>query len=112
MRRFRARRGLLGGLLVTVLIGLTVLGAPTDAAARPNVVLIQTDDQRLDSLSRRAMPNVRRLLERPGTAFSSYSASTPLCCPSRAALLTGQYGHNNGVLRNRYGDLLDKGNLL
>jgi N-acetylglucosamine-6-sulfatase len=112
MRRFRARQGFLRGLLVAALITMAVAIAPGDAAARPNVVLIQTDDQRLDSLSRRTMPSVHRLLERPGTAFSSYYTSTPLCCPSRAALITGQYGHNNGVLRNTYGDLRRKGSVL
>ncbi len=36
----------------------------------------------------------------------------PLCCPSRATLITGQYGHNNGVLRNNYDDLREKDNTL
>ena len=49
---------------------------------------------------------------RQGHDFENAIAPTPLCCPSRAAFLTGQYGHNNGVLRNRYGDLLNPGNVL
>ena len=65
---------------------------------RPNVIVIMTDDQDLESL--RAMPNVRRLLARQGTTFLNSFASFPLCCPSRATLLTGQYAHNHGVLGN------------
>ncbi len=65
---------------------------------RPNVIVIMTDDQDVESL--RAMPNVRRLLARQGTTFQNAFASFPLCCPSRATLLTGQYAHNHGVLGN------------
>ncbi len=82
---------------------------------RPNIVVVTTDDQDVASLSRRTMPNVSRLLGRKGTTFTNNVASGPLCCPSRAVFLTGQYGHNNGVLWNHpnpYGDLRGKGNTL
>lgn len=86
----------------------------TSTAAKPNIVLIQVDDQTLASLSRRSMPNVERLLARPGTKFKDYIVPTPQCCPSRSALLTGEYGHNNGVTANNpgYPDLRDPGNML
>ena len=60
------------------------------------------------------MPNVLRDLADKGTTFSDYIDSGPLCCPSRAVLLTGQYGHNNGVMWNNpgYGDLREKDNTL
>jgi N-acetylglucosamine-6-sulfatase len=66
---------------------------------RPNVVVIMTDDQRVDDLA--AMPAVRRLIVRQGTSFANSFASFPLCCPSRATFLTGQYAHNHGVEDNR-----------
>jgi N-acetylglucosamine-6-sulfatase len=83
-------------------------------AAQPNVILVLTDDQDLASYNRRTMPNTVRLLARPGTTFTRYVDPTPLCCPARAALVTGQYGHNNGVLNNipGYETLRDKDNIL
>jgi arylsulfatase A-like enzyme len=105
-------------------IGLApgVFAPPTGAAQpvraahqRPNIIVIQTDDQDPASLSRRVMPHVVKLLGRHGTKFTDYIASGPLCCPSRAVMLTGQYGHNNGVLWNApdpYGDLRGKHNTL
>ncbi|MGQ0803311.1 MAG: sulfatase family protein [Actinomycetota bacterium] len=65
---------------------------------RPNVVVIMTDDQTVESM--RVMPNVRDLLAEHGVTFTNSFASYPLCCPSRATLLTGQYAHNHGVLGN------------
>ena len=78
--------------------GATQRARVTAEPLRPNVIVITTDDQDVASL--RAMPNVGRLLARQGTTFENAFASFPLCCPSRATLLTGQYAHNHGVLGN------------
>src|SRR5919109_150405 len=74
-----------------------VPSAPSHAA-RPNVLVLETDDQTLESMS--VMPNVRRLLGQRGTTFDRSFVSFSLCCPSRATLFTGQYAHNHGVLGN------------
>ena len=66
--------------------------------AQPNVVVVMTDDQHFGSLS--DMPAVRRLLARRGTTFANSFATHPVCCPSRATFLTGQYSHNHGVKSN------------
>ena len=60
------------------------------------------------------MPNTFKLIADPGTEFTNYYDATPLCCPSRAAMLTGQYGHNNGVLSNMpgYATLSEPENIL
>jgi N-acetylglucosamine-6-sulfatase len=71
------------------------LGFDPDA---PNVVVVLTDDQAPGTM--RAMPAARRLLGGGGVTFEQAVASFPLCCPSRATLLTGQYAHNHGVLDN------------
>jgi N-acetylglucosamine-6-sulfatase len=65
----------------------------------PNVVVIMTDDQEVASL--RAMEQTQRLLADEGMRFSRHYATFPLCCPSRASYLTGQYAHNHGVQSNR-----------
>jgi arylsulfatase A-like enzyme len=97
---------------------LAVPGGADDARAaskdRPNIILIQTDDQTLTQLNRRVMPRTRDLLVRHGTRFTNYIATTAQCCPSRASLLTGQYAHNHGVTSNQdgYPGLVDKGNVL
>jgi arylsulfatase A-like enzyme len=65
---------------------------------RPNVVLIVTDDQ--DTMSLAHMPRVRALLGEGGMTFARSYVTTPVCCPSRATLLRGQYAHNHGVLQN------------
>ena len=57
-----------------------------------------TDDQTQASL--RYMEHTDQLLTREGTVFEEAIASFPLCCPSRATHLTGQYAHNHGVLHN------------
>jgi N-acetylglucosamine-6-sulfatase len=80
-----------------------------------NVVVLMTDDQTVDSL--RVMPRTRALLADRGTTFTRTFATYPLCCPSRATYLTGQYPHNHGVLGNRpptggYGALTDRANTL
>ena len=74
--------------------------APTEApSARPNVVLIVADDMRSDSLW--VMPTLLGLAaERGGVTFDRFFATTPLCCPSRATILTGLYAHHHGVLKN------------
>lgn len=68
------------------------------APGSPNVVLINSDDQRWDTI--RYMPRVRRLLAAHGVRFTNAFVTTPVCCPSRASLLTGRYAHHTGVLDN------------
>jgi arylsulfatase A-like enzyme len=69
---------------------------PTSSS--PDIVLILTDDQRWDTLW--AMPKVRRLLVGPGVRFTNGFVVNPLCCPSRASILTGRYSHGTGVYTN------------
>lgn len=90
---------------VLVLVGALVMpqadrGEPSAAgrASRPNIVVIETDDQTLESL--RVMANVRRLIADQGATFENSVVSFALCCPSRATLLTGQYAQNHGVQDN------------
>ena len=63
-----------------------------------NVVFILTDDMTTSELS--AMPNVQSLIAAQGTTFNEAYVSFPLCCPSRATLMSGEYMHNHGVHGN------------
>jgi arylsulfatase A-like enzyme len=82
-------------------LGLLLVLAPAAAAAeRPNIVVVTTDDQRASDM--RVMPEVRRLIGGAGTTFQNSYVNYPLCCPSRATFLTGQYMHNHGVTWNNF----------
>lgn len=83
---------------LALLVALLMAAAPAAAEGRPNVLHILTDDQTIDSL--RYMARTEQLLGAEGTTFTNYHATQPLCCPSRASFLTGQYPHNHGVLDN------------
>ncbi len=67
---------------------------------QPNIVMVLTDDQDLLLNSMEYMPRVDALLAQQGTTFSNFFTTLPLCCPSRAMLLRGEYSHNNGILTN------------
>lgn len=94
----------LGVLLAAALLPSATVAAPAPLGTRaveqaqPNVLVIMTDDQTVESL--RVMTNVKRLLRDRGTAFANSFVTYALCCPSRATFLTGQYAHNHGVLGN------------
>ena len=91
-----------------------IAAAPAVATPRPNIVVIQTDDQTVGELTHASMPHVLSALAGHGTTFSNYIVASPQCCPSRASLITGDYPHNTGVLSNTpgYDDLVDKRNVL
>ena len=57
-----------------------------------------TDDQTVESM--RVMPKAQKLLADKGVTFTNSFASNPICCPSRATFLPGQYAHTHGVFRN------------
>jgi N-acetylglucosamine-6-sulfatase len=71
--------------------------AAAEQGAPPDVVLIVADDQRFDTLW--AMPIVSERLARPGVRFPDMFVVNPLCCPSRASMLTGDYSHTHLVYR-------------
>ena len=75
-------------------------GAPADPTAkarRPNILIIVTDDQHGGM---RVLPEVTSFFGDGGTRFTRGFANTPLCCPARATLMSGQYPHNHGVKSN------------
>ncbi|MCL4195749.1 MAG: sulfatase-like hydrolase/transferase, partial [Thermoguttaceae bacterium] len=92
--RFNVRRARLIGLtgVLWVVFSAMVLAAETP---RPNVVFFLADDLGWSDTgvygSRfHETPNVDRLAAR-GTRFTNAYAANPLCSPTRASILTGQY---------------------
>ena len=66
--------------------------------ARPNIVIIQTDDMMVSDLD--YMPGVKALIGRQGATLNQMLTPFALCCPSRAAMMTGCYPHNTNVNAN------------
>ena len=84
---------------------------------RPNILVVLTDDQTLDTLSSDppAMPWLQAQIEDPAGHwiwFPNAIVSTPLCCPSRATILTGRYDTQTGVRDNLEGQVFDDSNTL
>jgi arylsulfatase A-like enzyme len=74
--------------------GLALLAQEVCATARPNVLLIVTDDQRPDTIGALGntliqTPALDRLV-RDGTVLSGMTCAFPVCVPSRTELLTGR----------------------
>jgi N-acetylglucosamine-6-sulfatase len=94
--------------LLALVVLQTVFGCGGDgsdgAGRRPNVVVVLVDDLRWDDIGVAghpfaATPTIDQLA-REGTRFLNAFATTPLCSPSRATILTGQYAHTNGIIDN------------
>ena len=66
---------------------------------RPNIIFILTDDQPYETVQ--FMPTVRDVLIKNGVNFENGFITTPLCCPSRSSILTGEYVHNHQVYTDR-----------
>jgi len=73
----------------------------TGDRSRPNFVFVLTDDLSWNLVSH--MPHVLAL-ERAGTTMSRYYVVDSLCCPSRSAIFTGEYPHDDGVFTNAGAD--------
>ena len=107
-RSLRARVRLLLGILacLAALLATGCSGAGEAAqeeeaeasVTQPNIIFVLTDD--LDFASAQQMPEIGSLLVEEGLSFEKAFVSHPVCCPSRATILTGLYDHNHEVLSN------------
>ncbi len=80
-----------------------LLPAPKNSR-RPNVLIFVTDDQTIDTVHRWTMPNTYRWFVTEGRSYPNFFVVDPLCCPSRAAIMTGRYDHNLHVIGNTRND--------
>jgi arylsulfatase A-like enzyme len=87
-----------GAVALGFLAALATLAA---AADRPNIVFIMSDDHAAHAIGAygsrvNRTPNIDRLA-REGALLEQVMATNSICTPSRAAILTSQYSHLNGV---------------
>ena len=80
---------------------LLMAATPALAADRPNIIFIMADDHAAHAISAygsrvNTTPNLDRIA-REGVRFDNVFVTNSICTPSRAAILTGQYSHLNGV---------------
>ncbi len=79
-------------------------GLAQETPRRPNIVVILVDDLRSDDLACTGNPFVKTphidRIAREGMIFRNCFASTPLCSPVRASILTGLYAHKHGIVNN------------
>ena len=73
-------------------------------ARKPNLVIFLPDQQRADTIAcyggaKVHAPNLNRLASN-SVIFQRAYVTHPVCVPSRSALMTGMWPHNNGCTRN------------
>jgi len=103
------------GLFPLILIVMAILSMATSCtqsgtkqtdAARPNIILIMSDDhayQAISAYSNHLMetPNIDRIAKE-GILFSNACVTNSICAPSRAVIFTGKHSHLNGKIDNRF----------
>ena len=93
--------------LVSALLALPQSGCqapPPAQGARPNIILIVSDDHAYHAVSANGSqinqtPHLD-LLAAQGMRFDRAFVTDSLCGPSRACIMTGKYGHKNGYMVN------------
>ena len=91
-----------------LLLFTLAIGTSTQAANRPNILFIFTDDHALNAISAYGgplaniapTPAIDRLANE-GMRFENCLVTNSICAPSRAVVLTGKYSHLNGQMTNR-----------
>src|SRR5215218_593319 len=96
----RARPRLLAGLLAGLAHPSISRGVSAANEAPDILVMVMNDARDGDQV---ALPQAMSRLAVQGTTFPNFFLTTPLCCPSRASILTGLYPHNHGVYDNSAG---------
>src|SRR5690348_11170041 len=89
----------LGAIVLALLVFVPASNATKPSAAPParlNIVFILTDDQSVESAGK--MPFVRAY--RSWVRFDNAFINDPVCCPSRATLLTGLNSHHTRIENN------------
>ena len=89
-------------MVVVVLAASLGVSGVSPSPRRPNIVLILTDDQDTTMGSTAPLAAARKMIAEAGVEFVNAFTTSPICCPSRASILTGRYLHNTGQTWIRY----------
>ncbi len=90
--------------ITLAILCLLMISACTKQESRPNILYIMADDHTSQAWGiyggilkdHVVNPNIERLAE-SGVVLDNCFCTNSICVPSRAAILTGQYSHKNGV---------------
>jgi N-acetylglucosamine-6-sulfatase len=88
-------KALAGGAGLTLAGGLSSSCSRTQTTTKPNIVFVLTDDQHIYHLKH--MPYLSSKPHGNWMEFTNAFENTPLCCPTRATILTGQNSHHHGI---------------
>jgi N-acetylglucosamine-6-sulfatase len=102
--KMKTQRIIAAAILFCFFTSLCPAATNRQQTLRPNIVFILIDDLRWDELGIAGhpfikTPNIDRI-GREGALFRNAFMTTPLCSPSRASFLTGQYAHTHGIIDN------------
>jgi len=96
-------RAVLGCWALSSLGGAGILVA-AEAAKRPNVLFIMTDQQPVSTIGAYGNPMIKTpqvdRLAREGVRFDQFHIAAFACSPSRACYWTGRWSHHHGVVIN------------
>ena len=91
-------------IVVTVCMSIVMLSAVSSgilAQQKPNIIFLLADDLRYNSLGCKGntilqTPNIDKLAA-AGSIFNNAFVTTPICCVSRASILSGQYSNRHNI---------------
>ncbi|XP_034019051.1 N-acetylglucosamine-6-sulfatase [Thalassophryne amazonica] len=95
-----ARSGLRVSDWFFICVILVFSGVSAETNRKPNIVLILTDDLDVTIGGLSPLNKTKKLIGGAGISFTNAFVASPLCCPSRASILTGKYPHNHHVINN------------
>ncbi len=98
------RSPLQNGLCLIIFFGVVLTNRSEARESQPNVLVILADQWRADAFGFAGNPDVKTpnmdALQRESVHFKNAVVSVPVCCPTRASLLTGQRALTHGVFMN------------
>ena len=81
-------------LRISVLLAFGACWIQLGSSKTPNIVLILTDDQDDVLEGEKPMAFTTNFFQTRGAHLKNFHVNTPVCCPSRATLISGRYPHN------------------